>query len=155
MNQRSLLDPWPWSEGSYEIGSVCPYFHTSVCLSGSFLGIWSLVFFLIFGMEIDIHVKLCVIKPDFSKKFSLPQKWAKRVQNGPKMSFFFHISENFVIIFGWKWSKMKYHIVIGLLPQTSFLSKFWLLRYGPKSSQPISLQDFKMAISQGQNDELG
>ena len=99
-------------------------------------------------MVIENHVKLCVTKPDFSKKFSLPRK-------STKMSFFFHISENFVISFGWKWSKMKDHIVINFLAQITYLPKFWFLRYGPKSSQPIRLQDFKTAISQGQNDELG
>ena len=44
MNQSSLLDSRLWPEGSYEIGSVRPYFRTSVCLSGSFLRIWLLVF---------------------------------------------------------------------------------------------------------------
>ena len=43
-----FLDPWLWPEGSYEWGSVClsvfVSFHLSVCLSGSFLGIDSLVF---------------------------------------------------------------------------------------------------------------
>ena len=50
---------------------------------------------------------------------------------------------------------MKDHIVIGFLAQTSCLPKFCFLRYGPKSSWAIRLQDFKTAISQGQNDELG
>ena len=76
------------------------------------------------------------------------QKWAKNV-------FFLHISENFVISFGWKWSKTKDHIVIGFLAQTPCLPKLWFVRYGPKSSRPIRLQDFKTAISQGQNDKLG
>ena len=75
-------------------------------------------------------------------------KWAKN-------EVFFHISENFVISFGRKWSKMKDHIVSGFLAQTPCLPKFWFLRYGPKSSRPIRLQDFKTAISQGQNDGLG
>ena len=44
MNQSSLLDPRLQSEESYEIGSVRLYFCTSVHLSRSFLGIWSLVF---------------------------------------------------------------------------------------------------------------
>ena len=73
---------------------------------------------------------------------------------GQKLGFF-HISENFVITFGWKWSKMKDDIVIGFLAQTPCLLKFWFLRYGPKSSRPIRWQDVKTAISQGQNDELG
>ena len=28
-----FLDPWPWQEGSYDLGSVLPSFHPSVCLS--------------------------------------------------------------------------------------------------------------------------
>ena len=47
-----FLDPWPWPEGSYELGSVLPSIHLSVrwsvlpsvLLYGSFLGIGSLVF---------------------------------------------------------------------------------------------------------------
>ena len=38
--QEVFLDPWPWPEGSCEIGSVRPSFRLSV----SFLGIGSLVF---------------------------------------------------------------------------------------------------------------
>ena len=64
---------------------------------------------------------------------------------GQKLGFF-HISENFVISFDWKWSKMQDHTVIGFLAQTSCLPKLWFLRYGPKSSWPIRLQDFKAAI---------
>ena len=135
MNQSSLLDPRPWPEGSYEIGYVRLYFGMSVRLSGSFLRIWSLVFSH-FWHVIENHVKLCVTKLDFSKKFSLPWKWPKMDQKWG----FFHISENFVIRFGWKLSKMKNHIVIGFLAQTLCLPKFWFLRYGPKSSRPIRLQ---------------
>ena len=47
---------------------------------------------------------------------------------------------------------MKDHIVIGFLAQTPCLAKFWFLRYVPKSSRPIRLQDFKTTLSQGQND---
>ena len=38
--EERFLDPWPWLEGSYEIGSVCPSFRLLV----SFCGIDSLVF---------------------------------------------------------------------------------------------------------------
>ena len=39
-------------------------------------------------MVIENHVKLCVTKPDFSKKFSLPRKRGKRAENGQTMRFF-------------------------------------------------------------------
>ena len=152
MNQSSLLDLQLWSEWSYEIGSVRPYFHTPVHLSGGFLGSWSLVFSIFWHGD----RKPCEVvhdKAGFSKNSHCP----KNGQKGPKMGQkwgFFHISENFVISFGWKWSKMK-DIVIGFLAQTPCLPKFWFLKYGPKSSWPIRLQDFKTAISQGQNGELG
>ena len=37
--EETLLDPWPWLEGSYKIGSVCPS-----CLPVCLGGIGSLVF---------------------------------------------------------------------------------------------------------------
>ena len=46
-----LLDPRPWPEGSYEIGSVRP----SIRLSVSFLGIGSLVFFKL-SMVLGAHI---------------------------------------------------------------------------------------------------
>ena len=75
----SLLDPGPWPEGSYELGSVCP----SVLLSRSFLWIGSLVF-----SETQHGVRgPCLVVHDragfFLKNLFAPkmgktgQKWAK------------------------------------------------------------------------------
>ena len=129
---------------------VCP----SVLLSKSFLGIWSLVFPNFWHGD----RKPCEVVGDkarFFKKILIALKIGKKGPKWAKKWGFFHVSQNFVISFGWKWSRMKDHIVIGFLVQTPCLPKFWFLKYGPKSSWPIRLQYFKMAISQGQNDELG
>ena len=48
-----------------------------------------------------------------------------------------------------------------MLEQISYLGKFWFLRYGPKRSWPIRLQDFsinrrtlKLAVSHKEIDEI-
>ena len=48
-----------------------------------------------------------------------------------------------------------------MLEQTSYLGKFWFLRYGPKCSWPIRLQDFsincrtlKLAVSHKEINEI-
>ena len=48
-----------------------------------------------------------------------------------------------------------------MLEQTSYLEKFWFLRYGPKSSWPIRLRDFsishrtlKLAVSHKEINEI-
>ena len=43
-NTGRLLDPLPWPEGSYEIGSVCPSLRPYFSLSVRFVGVGSLVF---------------------------------------------------------------------------------------------------------------
>ena len=72
-------DPWPWLEGSYELGSLCLSFCSSVLPCRSFLGIGSLVF-----SETQHSVRRpCVVvrsKAIFLKKVFLPPKlgkWAK------------------------------------------------------------------------------
>ena len=147
MNHSSLLDPRPWPEGSYDIGLSV---RTSIRLPGSFLGIWSLVFSNVWHDD----RRLCGVvrdKAGFLYKILIAPKIGKM---GQKWDFFL-ISKNFVISFGWKWSKMKDHIVIGFLAQTPCLPKFWFLGYGLKSCRPIRLQDFKTTTFQGQSDELG
>ena len=76
--RKSFLDPRPWLEGSYELGSV----HPSVLLSIIFLGIGSLDF-----SETQQNVwGPCVVVHDrarFFEKYLFAQKWG----NGPKTGF--------------------------------------------------------------------
>ena len=59
-----FLDPWPWLEGLYELGSVC-------------LSVWKfswdclISFFLKLSMVFRAYVVLCATEPDFF----LPPKW--------------------------------------------------------------------------------
>ena len=86
-NRFFLLDPWPWSEGSYELGSVRPsellFFCPSVLPSGSFLRIGSLGF----SKTQDGVRDPCIVVPDragflekniFAQKMGkMGRKWAK------------------------------------------------------------------------------
>ena len=109
---------------------VCPTF----CLSRLFLGIVSVIFSK-FGIVLDSYVKLCMTEPDFPGKYFL-------AQNEPKTGFFFNLLENLVISFYWIWSIMTIYIICCVPAQIPYLWKFLFLRYQPKCSQPIRLQDF-------------
>ena len=86
---------------------------------------------------------LCVTELDFLKKkfFFWSQNWEK----GPKMSQkqnFLNLLKNLVINIYWIYSIMKKYLVFCVAAQVPYLGKFLFLRYGPKCSQPIRLQDF-------------
>ena len=99
MNQSSLLDPQLWPVGFYEIGSLREFSRNLII---SFSNFW----------HGDRKPREIVhVKARYFKKILIAPKMGKK---GQKWGFF-HISENFVIRFGWKWSKMKDHIVIGFL----------------------------------------
>ena len=85
---------------------------SSVLLSRRFLGMVSLVFSK-FWHVLESHIMLCWTESDFNKKKFAPKKF-----------FLLNLccNENF----------HKCHI----------WENFWFLRYGPKCSQPIRLQDF-------------
>ena len=82
------MDPRPWPEGSYELGSVHPSvllsfflsFRPSVLLSRSFLGIGSLVFS---ETQHDVKCPCSVVcdKVGFLGENNLPQKWGKWAKN--------------------------------------------------------------------------
>ena len=84
----------------------------------------------------------CVLQPDFLEKFFLAQKLGKWTQNEPKTGVFFEFLENLVIKFYWIWSIMKIYIICCVATQISYWWKSLFLRYGPKCSLPIKLQDF-------------
>ena len=59
-----------------------------------------------------------------------------------KRQGFLNILKKFVINFYWICSIMKMHIICYVPAKIPYLGKFWFLKYGPKSSQSIRLQDF-------------
>ena len=85
-----LLDPQPWPEESYELGSFCPFFCSFVLLSfcpDVFLGLF------FFGTHHGFRGPCCVVpnRARFlgKKKYTcLPQKWAKWTKNSPKNRLF-------------------------------------------------------------------
>ena len=97
-------------------------FHSSVLLSGSFLGI--------------SHIMLCMTESDFRKKI-VP----KMVKMGQKEGFL-NLLENIVINFFWIWPLKKVYINWCILAQIPCLGKICFLRYGLKCSASVRLQDF-------------
>ena len=68
-----------------------------------------------------------------SQNWENNQKWTK---NG-----FLNLLKNLVVNFYWICSIMKIYIICCVSTQIPYLGEFLLLRYGPKCSQPIRLQD--------------
>ena len=110
---------------------VCPSFRLSFRLSGCFLGIVSLP-----NMVLETHLKLCATA-GFSRNVFAP----KIRKMGQKQGLW-NLLKNFVITFFWICSIMKIYIISCVPAQIPYLEKYWFLRYRPKCSQPIRLQDF-------------
>ena len=110
--------------------SVRPFFSLSRC----FLGIVLLIFSKFWhGARIPCQV-MCD-RAGFSRKIFFAPKMGQN-------QGFFNLLENLVINFYWIWSIMKIYILCCVPAQIPFLGKFLFLRYGPKCSQPIRLQDY-------------
>ena len=92
-------------------------------------------FFLKLSMVLEAHVVLCMTAGFLEKKNFCPK-------NGPKIDFL-NLLEN-VINFFWIWSIKKVYIKCCILAQIPYFGKIWFLRYGPKCSLSIRLQDFYM-----------
>ena len=126
-------------EWFYEIGSVCPSVLPSIlpffCLSRHFLKL-NHYFFLNLSIVLETHVKFCVTEPDFLEKLFLTPKLGKWTKNGPKIVL--------VINFYWVCSIIKICIICCVCAQIPYLGKLLFLRYGPKCSQPIRLQNFQI-----------
>ena len=130
-----LLDPRLWPEGSYELW--CLPFRPSV---RKFSWDWLISFFwnsAWFFLKVSEAYTLCVTEPDF---FFFLNFVPKNGENGPKIGFLGFIGK-FSHLF-WIWSMKKVHIICCILALTRYLGKIWFLRYGPKCSRPIRLQDF-------------
>ena len=119
---------------------MCPSFRPSFCLSRRFLRVLSFIFAK-FWHGARIPCKVVHYRAGFSGKIFCPLNWENGPKMGPKQGFF-DLLENLVINFYWIWSIMKIYIICCVPAQIPYLGKFLFLRYGPKCSQPIRLQDF-------------
>ena len=81
-------------------------------------------FFLNFGMALETHMKLCVTA-EFSRNFFFAQKNGEMDQKWTRI-----------------WFIMKLYVICCFPAQISHFGKFWCMRYGPKCSQPMRLEDF-------------
>ena len=86
-------------------------------------------------------MKLCMTARFSVKKFFWPKNLENGPKNGPKQGSL-NLFKNLVINFYWICSVIKIFIVCCVPAQILYLGKYLFLRYGPKSSQPIRLQDF-------------
>ena len=80
----------------------------------------------------------------FFQKNVLPSKWGKYakprfLQMYRKVKFFFLVLYFFISVV---YNESLYYCNSCMLEQISYLGKFWFLRYGPKCSWRIRLQDF-------------
>ena len=134
-----LLDPQHQLEWSYEIGSVSLSILLSLSLSGSFLGIVSLVFSKFWHGARNLHEVVHNRARFLEKKNFCPQDW----ENGPRMGqnmVFFNFLKNLIINVCWICSKI--YIMCSVPAQIPYLVKVLFMRYGAKCSQPMRLQDF-------------
>ena len=113
-------------------------------------------------MVLGAHVVLCMTEPDFLKKMVYPQNGENRPNPGffeciGKFSFFLRSLFFISLVY----NESLYYCNSCMLEQISYLGKFWFLRYGPKCSWPIRLQDFsincrtlKLAVSHKEVNEI-
>ena len=138
-----FFGPHSYPEGSYEVGSVRPSLLPSV-LSSLLLSILPSVQAFSWSISKFWHVARNPYEVVHDKVGS---SWKKilNCENQPKMGQkqdFLKVLKNFVINFYWICSIMKMYIICYVPAQIPYLEKFWLLRYGPKCSQPIRFQEF-------------
>ena len=98
-------------------------------------------FFRELKMVLGTHVMLCMAEPDVLEKMFYSQNVENRPNPGffecvGKLSFFFLVLNFFIsVVYNESYCNSC------MLEQMSYLGKFWFLRYGPKRSWPIRLQD--------------
>ena len=122
--------------------SVFPSILPSVLLYVHFLVVVSLVFSKFWHGARNPY-EVVRDRARFSRKFCLPSKLGKWAKRGQKRFFeFIENFLNFTINLYWIRSIMKTYIFCSVPAQIPFLRKFWFMRFGPKCSQPIRLQEF-------------
>ena len=139
------------------MNKVCPSFCSELSLE------LALQFFLELNVVLGAHVMLCMTEADFLKIMFCPQNGENRPSPGffeciGKSSYFFSVLYFFINLV---YNESLYYCNSCMLEQISYLGKFWFLRYGPKCSWPIRLQDFsincrtlKLAVSHKEVNEI-
>ena len=106
---------------------------------------WIFSFFRELNMVLGTHVVLCMTEPDFFKKMFYPQNWENRPSPGffewIQKFIFFLSSLFFISVID---NDSLYYCNSCMLEHVSYLGRFWFLRYGPKCSWQIRLQDFSI-----------
>ena len=95
------------------------------------------------------HVVPCMTEADFLKiMFS-----SKNGENRPSPGFFEYIGKFsffsrffFFFFISMVYNESLHYFNSCMLEQISYLGEFWFLRYGPKCSWPIKLQDFSINL---------
>ena len=117
-------------------------------------------FFLELSMVLGTHVVLYMTARFFENRV-FPSKWGKQAKARDlrmyrKAQLFFSVLYFFINL---GYNESLYYCNSCMLEQISYLEKFWFLRYGPKCSCPIRLQDFsincralKLVVSQEINE---
>ena len=123
------------------INKVCPSFCSEVFLE------LALQFFLELNMVLQAYVVLCMTEADFFENHVLPPKWGKQAKPRVlwmyrKVQFFFSVLYFFINLV---YNESLYYCNSCMLEQISYLGKSLLLRYDPKCSWPIRLQDFSIS----------
>ena len=131
--QLNLVDPWQYLEGPYEVGSVRPSLLTSVWV---FSWKWVICFSELWHGARNCYEVLHG-SPIFLKNIFCP----KNLGNGPT-KWFLNLKKNLAIKFHWICSIMIFFVICCVHAQILYLGKILFLRYRPKCSQPIRLQDF-------------
>ena len=122
------------------MNKVCPSFCSEVFMELALQFFWEL------NRVLGVHVMLGRTEPIFLKKMFYPQNGENRPSPGffeciGKFSFF---SQFFIFFISVVYNESLYYCNSCMLEQISYLGKFWFLKYGPKCSQPIKLQDFSI-----------
>ena len=117
-------------------------------------------FFLELRMVLGTHVVLYMTARFFENRV-FPSKWGKQTKARDlwmyrKAQLFFSVLYFFINL---GYNESLYYCSSCMLEQISYLEKLWFLRYGPKCSCPIRLQDFsincralKLVVSQEINE---
>ena len=123
---------------------------------------WLFSFFRELNVVLGTHVVLCMTARFFEKNV-LPSKRGKLARLRvlwvlKKVQFFFLVLYFFISLV---YNESLYYCNSCMLEQISYLGKFWFLRYGPKCSWPIRLQDYsinrrtlKLAVSHREINEI-
>ena len=119
------------------MNKVYPFFYSEVFME------LALQFFLGTQHGVRGHVVLCMTESDLLKKMFYSRNGEIRPSPGffecKESSVFFLVLYLFLSLV---YNESSYYCNFCMLEQISYLEKFWFLKYGPKCSWPIRLQDF-------------